>query len=161
MEVFTLGDEVLRKTAATVPDVDRTVTELIDAMLDTMHRDHGVGLAAPQVGVLKRLFVCHLSDDAPRVFINPEIIQTSNELSVYEEGCLSVPGMYADVKRPRDIIVQSWDRRGKPMTLEATGLLARVIQHEMDHLRGTLFIDHLPEKKRERLIKTYHKKLRA
>jgi peptide deformylase len=95
------------------------------------------------------------------VFINPTIIGTSPEISQYEEGCLSIPGLYADVTRPEKVTVQAWNERGRPFTLDAEGLLARVIQHEYDHLEGVLFIDRLSEPKRNRLLTLYDKKMRA
>ncbi|MEJ5188891.1 MAG: peptide deformylase, partial [Breznakiellaceae bacterium] len=97
----------------------------------------------------------------PRVFINPSIIQTSPELTEYEEGCLSIPGLYGEVKRPEAVRIQAWNERGRPFTLDAEGLLARVIQHEYDHLEGVLFIDRLSEPKRKKLLALYDKKLRA
>ena len=109
------------------------------------------------VGELKRIFVCHVSDDEPRVFINPEIIETSPEIAQIEEGCLSIPSIYTDLKRSAVIKVQAWNLEGKPFTLEAGGLLARVIEHEIDHLNGILFIDHVNEKKRNRLLKSYNR----
>ncbi|MFQ3547068.1 MAG: peptide deformylase, partial [Termitinemataceae bacterium] len=121
----------------------------------------GIGLAGPQVGLLQRIFIVHIEGETPRVFINPTIIGTSPEQSQYEEGCLSIPGMYADVNRPEKITIQAWNERGRPFTLDAEGLLARVIQHEYDHLEGVLFIDRLSELKRKRLIALYEKKMRA
>ena len=123
-----------------------------------MHAGKGIGLAGPQVGELKRLFVTHVEGDVPRVFINPQIIQTSNEQNVFEEGCLSIPAMYADVERPVAVTVQAWNERGRPFTLDAEDLLARVIQHEFDHLNGILFLDHLDDKKRNRIINLYSRR---
>jgi len=111
------------------------------------------------VGRNERFFVCHLDQMDPLVFINPEIIGTSEELSSYEEGCLSIPGMYGDVKRPAVIQIQAWNQKGRPFKLEADGLLATCIQHELDHLNGVLFIDYLSERKREKLLKKYQKSL--
>ncbi|ADK80781.1 peptide deformylase [Sediminispirochaeta smaragdinae] len=161
MKILTLGNELLRERTATVAEVDESIRRLADDMIVTMHEDDGVGLAAPQIGVLKRLFVCHVRGDVPRVFINPEIIGTSQEQVRYEEGCLSIPGIYADVLRPESIQVQAIDENGKAFKLAAEGLLARVIQHEMDHLKGVLFIDHLEERKRRRLLKLYEKRWRG
>ena len=127
-------------------------------MIDAMHESDGIGLAGPQVGVEKRLFVCHVPDDEPRVFINPDIIGTSQELSPYEEGCLSIPGVYSEIIRPNSITVQAWNLEGKPFRMEVSGILARVIQHEMDHLKGVLFIDHLTEKKRQRIVSQYERR---
>lgn len=160
LDIVTLGDEVLREQVDEIQDVNGEIAELAQNMLSTMYTGDGVGLAAPQVGLLKSLFVCHVNGDQPRVFINPQIIGTSQELLPYEEGCLSIPGVYGDVIRPASITVQAINERGKPFKVDAEGMLARVIQHEMDHLKGVLFIDHLDEKQRERLLKTYQKKIR-
>jgi peptide deformylase len=161
LDIVTLGDEVLRQKAAVVGDIDGSIAKLAENMIRTMQEAPGIGLAAPQVGVLKRMFVCQIEGDKPRVFINPEIIGTSEERGVFEEGCLSIPGIYADVLRPDEISIQAWNERGRPFTLNAGGLLARVIQHEYDHLQGVLFLDHLNQKKSERLEKQYYKSLRA
>lgn len=161
MEIFTLGNDVLRQKALPVQDIDGQVKALSQEMIDTMHRGRGVGLAGPQVGLMQRIFVVHIDGESPRVFINPTIIGTSPELSLFEEGCLSIPGMYADVTRPEKVTVQAWNERGRPFTLDAVGFLARVIQHEYDHLEGVLFIDRLSEPKRKRLIALYDKKMRA
>lgn len=158
LEILTLGSDVLRKKCATVAVFDKNLEDLVVAMIDSMHTGDGIGLAGPQVGVEKRLFVCHIPDDEPRVFINPEIIGTSQEIFPYEEGCLSIPGVYSEVIRPKAVTVQAWTLQGRPFKLEAEGLLARVIQHEIDHLRGILFIDHLTEKKRLRVLSLYEKR---
>ena len=158
LEILTLGNDVLRKKCATVAAFDKKLEDLVIAMIDTMHIGDGIGLAGPQVGVEKRIFVCHVPDDEPRVFINPEIIGTSQEITPYEEGCLSIPGVYSEVMRPRAVTVQAWSLKGRPFKMEADGIMARVIQHEIDHLRGILFIDHLPEKKRLRLVSQYEKR---
>ena len=159
LEILTLGNDVLRKKCTSVVDFDKKLEDLVVAMLDSMHSSDGIGLAGPQVGVEKRLFVCHVPDDEPRVFINPDIIGTSQEISPYEEGCLSIPGVYSEVMRPRAITVQAWSLEGKPFKMDAEGILARVIQHEMDHLKGVLFIDHLTEKKRMRIVSQYEKRM--
>ena len=159
LKILTLGNDVLRKKCASVAEFDKKMEDLVVAMIDTMHDGDGIGLAGPQVGVEKRLFVCHVPDDEPRVFINPEIIGTSQEISSYEEGCLSIPGVYSEVMRPRAITVQAWTLKGKPFKIDAEGILARVIQHEIDHLKGVLFIDHLTEKKRMRIVSQYEKRM--
>lgn len=161
LDIKTLGkdDRILRAQCSVVPDIDAGIRDFSQAMIETMHIGNGIGLAAPQVGELFRMFVVHVQGDMPRVFINPEIIGTSMEMSAYEEGCLSIPGVYYDINRPAEITVQAWDERGKPFTLDADGLLARVIQHEYDHLKGTLFIDHMSEKQRLRLLNIYNRKL--
>jgi peptide deformylase len=161
LNIVTLGDEVLRKQAALIPEVDRLIEDLAAAMIDAMHAGKGIGLAGPQIGELKRLFVTHVEEDDPRVFINPQIIQTSHDQASYEEGCLSIPGIYADVERPYEITVQAWNERGRPFTIDAEGLLARVIQHELDHLNGVLFLDYLDDRKRNRLLGQYNRKVGA
>lgn len=160
LEIITLGSEVLRKKCSTVAVFDKKLDDLTQAMITAMREGNGIGLAGPQVGVEQRLFVCQVQDQPPLVFINPELIGTSEEQIPFEEGCLSIPGIYSDVIRPEWVKVQAWNVKGKPFTLEADGILARVIQHEMDHLKGILFIDHLNEKKRLRLIKTYEKRMK-
>ncbi|MFW5712966.1 MAG: peptide deformylase [Spirochaetota bacterium] len=160
LDIVTLGDDVLRERVDEIQDINGEIAELAQHMLSTMYTGDGVGLAAPQLGLLKSLFVCHVNGDQPRVFINPQIIGTSQEMLPYEEGCLSIPGVYGDVIRPATITVQAINERGKPFKVDAEGMLARVIQHEMDHLKGVLFIDHLDEKQRERLLKAYQKKIR-
>lgn len=163
LEIKTLGkdDKILRAQCSLVPDIDGSIRDFARAMIDTMHEDNGIGLAAPQVGELSRLFVVHVQGDIPRVFINPEIIGTSLEMSLYEEGCLSVPRVYYDVNRPSEVSIQAWDENGRPFTMDADGILARVILHEYDHLKGTLFIDHLTEKQRSRLLNVYNKKIQT
>ena len=158
LNILTLGSEVLRKKCATIAVFDEKLEDLVVAMIDSMHVGDGIGLAGPQIGVEKRIFVCHVPDDDPRIFINPEIIATSQEIDPYEEGCLSIPGVYSEVMRPRAVTVQAWTLQGRPFKLEAEGLLARVIQHEIDHLKGILFIDHLTEKKRLRILSLYEKR---
>ena len=158
MTIKTIGEPVLNKTAAQVEIFDEELLFFINEMIETMIVKKGIGLAAPQVGVLKRLFVCQIQDKEPLIFINPEIIFTSTEICTYEEGCLSIPGIYADVIRPENITVQAFNVNGKPFTLDAEGFLARVIQHENDHLNGKLFIEHLSERKRTKILKIYEKK---
>ncbi len=160
LSILTLGDPLLKKTSALVPDINGNLASLVSEMFGAMDRARGLGLAAVQVGELIRLFVTVVPHDTPRVFINPDILETSIEEVPYEEGCLSIPGLNADVKRPASVRVQAWSEKGRPFTLNADGLLARVIQHEMDHLNGILFIDRLEAKKRSRLITEYQEKLR-
>lgn len=161
MQILTLGHEILRQKAQEVTQIDGQTARLVKEMLETMHSGRGIGLAAPQVGILQRIFVVQLSEDIPRVFINPVLKGVSPETSLYEEGCLSIPGIYADVKRPEMISIEALDEKGKPFHLDADGLLARVIQHELDHLNGVLFIDHLSELKRKRIIRTWEQKFKA
>jgi peptide deformylase len=160
MNILLLGNDVLRLKAEALRDINGQTAQLAREMIEVL-RGQGVGLAAPQVGLRTRLFVTLAKDDDARVFINPTIIAASEELGEYEEGCLSIPGVYADVNRPLAVRVQAWNEKGKPFTLDADGLLARVIQHELDHLDGVLFIDHLSALKRKRLIAAYEKKFRA
>ena len=141
--------------ASEVEGVDGDLAAYAQEMIDTMHQAKGIGLAGPQVGRLERLFVVHVPDDEPRVFINPRIVAASPEEGPWEEGCLSIPGVYADVNRPLEITVEALDSGGNPFRMDADGLLARVIQHEHDHLDGVLFIDHLSRRRRERLLKHY------
>jgi len=155
MKVVTLGDELLRKKSVLVGDIDQGILDFVQAMFETMYTGKGIGLAAVQVGQLLRVFITHVSQDTPRVFINPEIVETSLEMNEYEEGCLSIPGVNADVLRSTGVKVQAWNENGKAFTIHADGLLGRVIQHELDHLNGKLFIDHVNPKKRERLLKSY------
>jgi peptide deformylase len=155
------GDEVLQGTAAPVRVIDAAAAKLARDMLDTMRAGKGIGLAAPQVGLAKRLFVVQIAGDVPRVFFNAKIVQQSEETAKYEEGCMSLPGIYADVVRPAAVRVHAWNEKGRAFTLDAEGLLARVIQHELDHLHGLMFIDHLPQPKRKRILKVWEEKFRA
>ncbi len=161
MDIYTIGADVLRGNAAPVDSFDDEFAALIERMFVTMKQGKGVGLAAPQVGIPRRFFVMQIDGDKQRVFVNPEIVETSMELDSFEEGCLSIPGVYADLDRPAEIRVQAWNERGRRFTLGADGFLARVIQHELDHLNGVLFVDRLPERTRDRLLKQYEKRMRA
>ncbi|AGC68341.1 peptide deformylase Def [Thermoclostridium stercorarium subsp. stercorarium DSM 8532] len=134
------GDEILRKKSKPVKEINDRINELIDDMLDTMYDANGVGLAAPQVGVLKRICVIDVGE-GPIVLINPEKIEESAEQVVDIEGCLSIPGVYGEVKRPERVVVKALNRKGESFTIEGTGLLARALCHEMDHLDGILFED--------------------
>ena len=131
--------------------------KLAKEMIETLYAGEGIGLAGPQVGLPERIFVINLGDGNPLVFINPSIVETSQEILKYEEGCLSIPGIYTDVMRPRAVKVQAWNEKGRPFTLEADGLLARVILHEYDHLEGILFIDRIPAQKRDRILAKFEK----
>ncbi|MDR1637143.1 MAG: peptide deformylase [Treponema sp.] len=152
MKVITLGNELLRQKAAAVKDINGEIKKIAEEMIDTLHRQKGVGLAGPQIGLMKRIFVIHIEGDEPRIFINPSITATSQETIKYEEGCLSIPGVWANVVRPRSVRIQAWNEKGRPFTMETEGILARVILHEYDHLEGVLFIDRLPPQKRERIL---------
>lgn len=160
LDILTLGDETLREKSDRITEFGPEIAVLADAMIDSMREEQGIGLAGPQIGVTKRIFVTGLVDEEPIVFINPEIIETSQETVVFEEGCLSIPGVYADVRRPSMIKIQAQDVKGKPFTLEASGMLARVIQHENDHLQGVLFVDKLSELVRECVLSQYKKRQR-
>lgn len=160
LDIVKIGDEVLREKCTKVTEFDDALHILLEAMYETLDGADGVGLAAPQVGVDKRFFIVSLPDGTKREFINPEIIGTSVETNPYEEGCLSVPGVYHDVVRPSKVIVKAQDANGVEFTLKASGLMARVIQHENDHLDGVLFIDHLNEDEKKKVIRAYEKKNR-
>ena len=161
MDVVTLGDSLLRKRSVLVNDIDQGIRDFVGAMFDIMHEREGIGLAAVQVGHRYRIFITHVPEDIPRAFINPEIIETSLQQCKFEEGCLSIPGVTAEITRPLSVKIQAWNEEGRPFTLNAEGLLARAIQHELDHLNGKLFIDHLNSKKRDRLVKEYDSKVSA
>ena len=153
LQILEFPDPRLRKVATPVTDFDADLQILIDSMFETMYEAQGIGLAATQINVHKRLLVLDVSEnkDSPQVFINPtlEIIQPG--LSEYDEGCLSVPGFYETVSRPYMIRVKALDRMGTPFELEADGLLATCIQHEIDHLDGKLFVDYISALKRQRI----------
>jgi peptide deformylase len=157
MEIITLGNELLKQKAVKVEEFDSEIGDLSRQMLEMLIVNKGIGLAAPQIGVLKRLFVVHASEDTNLVFVNPSIIETSHKTHKFEEGCLSIPGIYANVIRSEKIKVQAWNSKGRPFTLEADGLLARVILHEYDHLDGIVFLDRIPESKRKKLIEKFEK----
>lgn len=156
-----LPDPVLRQLSKPIERVDADLQRLADDMLETMYDAPGIGLAAIQIGVPRRMLVIDVAregeDKQPLVFINPEIVTSSDERSVYEEGCLSIPDYYAEVERPATIGVRYLDRDGKEQTVEADGLLATCLQHEIDHLNGVLFIDHISRLKREMVIKKFTK----
>lgn len=153
LTILEYPDLRLRKRAAPVEVVDDALRSFIDDMFETMYAAPGIGLAATQVNFHKRLLVLDVSDgkDAPMVFINPEIEVLDEEPMGYEEGCLSVPGYFDLVSRPRKIRAKALDRNGSPFELEAEGLLAVCLQHEVDHLDGKLFVDYLSILKRQRI----------
>lgn len=158
-EIRILGDPVLRARAEAVPAVDDELRTLIDDMLETMYAADGVGLAAPQVGVGKRVIVVDVRDPAapPFALVNPEIVESGDAVDRGEEGCLSIPGLKEIVERPATVVVEGLDRDGNPRRIEATGLLARALQHEIDHLDGILFIDRLSPLKRQMLLNRWKK----
>lgn len=151
LPIRTFGDPALRQHARPVEKLTDIHQQLIDDMLETMREAPGVGLAAPQVGVLERIFVWEVDDEHGAV-INPRIVSSSADTAEEEEGCLSLPGLYYPVERPAAVVVEGTDRHGQPVKLDASELLARVCQHEIDHLDGVLFVDRLPDQlKREAL----------
>jgi len=160
-DIITLPDKRLRLVSKPVGKVDGEVRTLLDDMFETMYAAPGIGLAAIQVGVPKRVVTMDLAKkDEPRnplVFINPQILWTSEERATYEEGCLSIPEYYEEVERPAQVKVAFLDREGVAREIEADGLLATCLQHEIDHLNGVLFIDHLTRLKRSRVIKKFAK----
>ncbi|GGA79354.1 peptide deformylase 2 [Arenimonas soli] len=161
LPILEFPDPRLRTVARPVETVDDTLRVLVDDMFETMYAAPGIGLAATQVDVHQRLLVLDVSEDQsrPMVFINPEILSAEGH-QVYQEGCLSVPGIYADVKRANSVRVKALDRDGKPFEIEADGLLAVCIQHEMDHLAGKVFVDYLSPLKREQVRKKLAKQQR-
>ena len=150
-------DPILRKKSEILEKVDDELRGLLDDMLETMYSAPGIGLAAVQVGILKRIIVIDISKDKekknPFFLINPEIISKSKNTSTYEEGCLSLPGYFAEIERPAECQVKYIDYFGKKKEIKATGLLSTCIQHEIDHLNGVLFIDYLSKLKRDMIVK--------
>ena len=147
LDIHYLGDRVLRQPAKRVAKIDDRLRQTVREMLQTMYSADGIGLAAPQVGIHKQLIVIDIAldqpDKPPLVLINPKIIKSGNNLCDSEEGCLSIPGVYLEVTRPEEIEVSYKNEFGKPCKLKATDLLSRVIQHEMDHLNGVMFVDRV------------------
>ncbi|MGH6760533.1 MAG: peptide deformylase [Phyllobacterium sp.] len=156
-----LPDPLLRQASKPVERIDADIRKFSEDMLETMYDAPGIGLAAIQVGEPLRLLVIDVSKEdepnAPQVFINPEILWSSDERSVYEEGCLSIPDYYAEVERPAIIKAKYLDLDGKSREIEADGLLATCLQHEIDHLNGVLFIDHISKLKRDMVIRKFKK----
>lgn len=159
--ILTLPDPRLREVSAPVGGVDKEMARLIDDMFETMYDAPGIGLAAVQIGVPKRIVTLDVAKkdepSDPKVLLNPEIVSSSDDLSVYEEGCLSIPDIHEDVERPASVRVRYLDRDGKPQEIDAEGLLAVCLQHEIDHLNGVLFIDHISKLKRDRISKKFSK----
>jgi peptide deformylase len=160
-EIITLPDPRLRQVSEPVKTVDAEVRRLAEDMLETMYAAPGIGLAAIQVGVPRRVITLDLAKKdephAPQVFINAEIVSSSEERATYEEGCLSIPDYYDEVERPAQVKVRYTDLDGKTQEIEANGLLATCLQHEIDHIHGVLFIDHLSKLKRDRITKKFAK----
>ena len=159
LKIRVYPDEILRQKSEYVTSFDEELKTLANDMLDSLEGFRGVGLSAVQVGILLRLFVVDTKKKGERcIFVNPEIVASSEDNVDFDEGCLSVPSFYADVKRPSSITVQAYNIEGKIFRLTAHGLYARAIQHEMDHLNGVLFIDKISQKEREKLLREYNKK---
>jgi peptide deformylase len=164
-EILLVPNPVLKQVSAPVEQVDDALRALMDDMLETMYAAPGIGLAAIQIGVPKRVIVMDLAREGeekqPRYFVNPEILWASEETQPYEEGCLSVPEYYDEVERPAKVRLRYLNYRGEAVEEEAEGLFAVCIQHEMDHLDGVLFIDHLSRLKREQAVKKVKKQAKA
>lgn len=170
LEILEIPNPRLKKKSEPVTEVDAGVRRLLDDMVDTMYAAKGIGLAAPQVGVLKRLIVIDISRDEvdedgkpiavrnPMYFINPEIIEFSEEMITCDEGCLSVPEEREDVERPAEVTVKYTDRSGRVQTMHMDGLLARCIQHEIDHLDGIIYIDRISRMKRDIILRRAKRK---
>ena len=160
-DILILPDKRLRQVSDPVKKIDAGIRTLIEDMFEAMYDAPGIGLAAIQVGTAKRVVIMDLAKkdepNNPQVFINPEIVWSSEEKATYEEGCLSIPEFYGDVERPAQVKVKYLDREGQPQEVEANGLFATCLQHEIDHLNGVLFIDHLSKLKRDRVIKKFTK----
>ena len=160
-KILTEPNRILRQKSSIVEKVDKDIQKLMDDMLETMYAAPGIGLAAIQIGVAKRIIVLDIArKDSPRTpmyFINPEIVERSENHSTYEEGCLSVPGQFAEIHRPEKCHIKYLDYHGEPKEIKAEGMLATCIQHEMDHLEGILFIDYLSKLKKSMIIKKLSK----
>lgn len=147
------GDPVLKQTAAPIDNIDGNLKALADAMVETMYAAPGLGLAAPQVGVQKRLFVYDLQEgDGPQTLVNPVISESRGEWT-FEEGCLSVPGLYFPIVRPKEVHLTGFDLDGNEVSIEADELMARLFQHELDHLDGTLLLEHLDPDQRKAALR--------
>ena len=155
-QIRLFGDPVLTQRAAEVTEIDASLGRLVEDMLETMYEARGLGLAAPQVGVQKRLFVYQMEDRDPVAIVNPVIAESRGEWE-FDEGCLSIPDIHEDVERPALVKIRYLDLDGKAWEAEADGLFATCIQHEVDHLNGVLFIDHISKLKRDRINKKFIK----
>ena len=163
--ILKLPDPILRKKAKHIERVDADLRRLVDDMLATMYDAPGIGLAAPQIGILRRLIVMDpAKDEAPKtpvIMVNPEILERSEELRVHDEGCLSIPDFTAEIERPAKTRVSFLDRAGKRQEIELEGIWSTLVQHEIDHLNGVLFIDYISRLKRDRIVKKFTKAKRA
>lgn len=146
------GDPVLTQAATEVADIDGRIAGLVERMTDTMYEANGLGLAAPQVGVGKRLFIYELEDEPLRTVINPKIVETRGEWE-FEEGCLSIPGLYFPIVRPKEIHITGWDLDGNEVSIEADEIEARCLQHELDHLDGVLLLQRLDAEQRKEALR--------
>lgn len=164
LKIITLPDPLLRISSAPVERVDDEIRRLADDMLETMYDAPGIGLAAVQVGIPRRLLVLDVSEKegeaAPLVIINPEIVKRGDTLAPYEEGCLSIPDVRVEIERPTAVTLRYVDRDGRQQQIDAEGLLATVIQHEVDHLDGKLIIDFLSRMKRDMIVRKFKKQAR-
>ncbi|MEW6453716.1 MAG: peptide deformylase [Pseudomonadota bacterium] len=160
-EILILPDKRLRLVSKPVEKVDAATKKLVEDMFETMYDAPGIGLAAIQIGEAKRVVTIDVSkeddEEHRQVFINPEIVAKTEDTNVHEEGCLSIPEYYEEVTRPAGVTVRYMDIDGKQQQIEATGLLATCLQHEIDHLNGVLFIDHISKLKRDRVVKKFEK----
>ncbi len=163
--ILTIPDPILRQKAKPIERVDADLRRLMDDMLLTMYEAPGIGLAAPQIGILRRLIVMDpAKDEAPKtpvIMVNPEILERSEEMRVHDEGCLSIPDFTAEIERPAKTRVSFLDRAGKKQEIELNGIWSTLVQHEIDHLNGVLFIDYLSRLKRDRIVKKFTKAKRA
>ncbi|HTI88781.1 MAG TPA: peptide deformylase [Alphaproteobacteria bacterium] len=161
LDILVAPDPRLARMAEPVPEVDRAVRKLMDDMLETMYAAPGIGLAAPQVGVNKRVLVIDIAKDPekpePLRIANPEIVWKSDEVAMYEEGCLSLPEQFAEVERPIKVVARYLDENNVSREIEADGLLATCLQHEIDHLQGVLFVDHISTLKRGMILRKLQK----
>ena len=155
-QIRTFGDPVLASQAAAVTDIDGKVVRIVEEMFDTLYdSDSGIGLAAPQVGIQRQIFVWDM-DDEPMVILNPTIVESDGEW-VYDEGCLSSPGLYVEMTRPKTVLMKGIDMNGNEISLEADELEARLFQHELDHLNGVLMFDRMQPEQRKQAIAEYKK----
>ncbi|HET8654581.1 MAG TPA: peptide deformylase [Longimicrobiaceae bacterium] len=160
-----LGADVLRRRAVEIPEAEISdeLRRLVRDMFETMYDAEGIGLAGPQIGVPQRVIVVDVREEgsAPFALLNPRIVETSSDVEKADEGCLSIPGISGPVERRLRVVVEGLDEKGEPVRIEAEGLLARCLQHEIDHLDGVLFIDHLSPLKRNMVLKKYRKERAA
>ena len=152
------GDPVLTQAATEVADIDGRIAGLVERMTDTMYEANGLGLAAPQVGVGKRLFIYELEDEVLRTVINPTVVETRGEAE-FEEGCLSIPGLYFPIVRPKEIHISGWDLDGNEVSIEADDIEARCLQHELDHLDGVLLLQRLDASQRKDALRELRRRV--